>query len=88
MQIIIIPGPRDGQKIHQIKLNRENLSEEDWEVFVSHCADDEEWLDALYYACEESQEALAEQAKYFHDLLIHDERQYYAYRLAKLEITF
>ena len=44
MQIIIIPGPRDGQKIHQIKLNRENLSEEDWEVFVSHCADDEEWL--------------------------------------------
>lgn len=88
MQIMIIPGPRDEQKIHQIKLNREMLSKEDWEAFVSHCADDEEWLDALYYACDENQMGLKEQAEYFHDLLIHDERNYFAYRLAKLEIDF
>ena len=88
MQIMIIPGPRDEQKIHQIKLNREKLSEEDWEAFVSHCADNEESLDALYYACGESQEALAEQAKYFHDLLITDERDYYACRVAKIECHY
>ena len=88
MQIMIIPGPRDEQQIHQIKRNHEMLSEEDWKSYVLDWSDDEEWLDALYYACGESQEALAEQAEYFHERLIYDEHHYYAYRLAKLEIDF
>ena len=88
MQIMIIPGPRDEQKIRQIKLNHEMLSEEDWKSFVLDCADDEKWLDALYYACDENQIGLKERAEYFHDLLIWDERKYFAYSLAKLEIDF
>ena len=89
MQIMIIPGPRDEQKIHQIKLNREMLSGEEWEEYVCRCADNgEEWLDALYYALGENQKAVEEQAEYFHERLIDDERFYYACRLATIECPY
>ena len=64
MQIVIVPGPRDEEMVQEIKLNREMLSGEEWEAYVFDCADCEEWLDALYYACGENQEAVAEQAEY------------------------
>jgi len=62
------------------------MSEEDFECFISELANEPEYFDAMYYACENGDEMLADQEMYFNDLLIHDERNYYAARMGGYEI--
>ena len=52
------------------------------------CADDEAWLDALYYSMEsyDGRDAIEEQERYLHDLLLGDERNYFAARLGGFEL--
>ena len=38
-------------------------------------------MDAMYYICENGDEMLADQATYFHERLIYDEKYYYAGRM-------
>ena len=61
-----------------------------WKDFIDfEVAENEDLMDALYYADEKQGKwALKEQARYFTDLLLWDERNYFAYRLGNLEIDF
>lgn len=82
MKIQIIPGPRDEKKIETINQIHATADAEQWEEFVLDCAGDEGWMDALYHATGTlGKQALEDQANYFHDQLLSDERYYFAARL-------
>ena len=85
MKVKLIPGPRDEAKIAAILNARETMSPEDWDDFCGKCAwtYDDAWFDALYYACENGDEMLADQAQYFHDCLLYEEHGYYAERMTR-----
>ena len=67
MRIKLIPGPYDEEKVETIYQIHNMADAEQWEEFVLDCADDEEWLDALYYAAGNlGKQAVKEQEQYFH----------------------
>lgn len=87
MKVVLVPGPRNEELIQEIKRKKMELPEDDWEEYVMGLVDQgEEYFDALYYACESSGEMLEEQASYFHDRLLNDEKYYFAGRMGSLEI--
>ena len=63
---------------------------EDEEAWVDYVTDfvwlGDEYFDALYYACENGDEMLEEQARYFHERLLDDEKYYYAGRMGGFEV--
>lgn len=85
MKVIFVPGSRNEELIREILRKKSELNQDngEWEEYV--CAlvssGEEENFDALYYACANGDEMLAEQAQYFHNLLLHDEKYYYAGRM-------
>ena len=85
MQVKLIPGPRDEDKIAEILNARRTMSLDEWYDFCADCAwtHDDSWFDALYYACENGDEMLAEQAAYFQERLLYDEHFYYADRMTQ-----
>ena len=88
MKVKLIPGPRDEEKIAAI-LNARKTSLEDWYDFCMECAwtHDDTWFDALYYACENGDEMLADQEAYFQYCLLNEEHDYYAERMTKYAFT-
>ena len=73
--------------IQKIKRKKMELPGGDWEAYVMEVIDQgEEYFDALCYACESGAEMLEEQASYFHDCLLNDEKYYYAGRMGGFEI--
>ena len=89
MTVKLIPGPRDEEKIATILNARETMSPEDWADFCGECAwtHDGSWFDALYYACENGDEMLADQTAYLQWLLLYEEHQYYAERMTNYAFT-
>ena len=90
MKVQLVAGPRNQKLVREILEAKARLTADpdndellcDWEEFVEDCAcQGEEYMDALYYACENGDEMLADQAKYFHDCLLYDEWRYYAARM-------
>lgn len=90
MKVVLIPGPRNEELIAEILEAKARLAADpdndelmlEWGEFVDYCAcQGDEYMDALYYACENGDEMLAEQAEYFHDCLLYDEKHYYAGRM-------
>ena len=87
MRITLTPGPCDHEKVETICQIYQTANPDEWEQFVLDCADDEAWLDALCHAAGNiGKRALAEQEQYFHDLLLGDERNYFAARLGGFEL--
>ncbi len=86
MDIKIIPGPRNEEKIAAIKELRIESTPEEWEEFVLNCAGNDALLDALYYSSECGEEGLQDQEDYFYDLLLDDEKDYFAARLGGIEL--
>ena len=86
MEIKIIPGPRNEEKIIAIQEIHDNCSPDEWAGFVSNCAGDNDLLDALYYASEFGKNGLEDQEDYFYELLLHDEKEYFAARLGGVEL--
>lgn len=97
MKVVLIPGPRDEAMIEELKKRINNMYDDEGDP--SEVVDDEliaidemideygpdEVFDALYYACENREKMLAEQARYFHDCLLYDERNYYIERMTGME---
>ena len=83
---IIIPGARNEELIRELQEKKATLNEEEW-AYYCDMRDDEgdTFFDALYYTCENGDEMLEEQADYFHDCLMWDERHYFAGRLGNYE---
>ena len=90
MKVLLVAGPRNEELIREILDAKARLTADpdddelmyEWMQFVSDCAyKGDEYMDALYYACENGDDMLAEQARYFHDCLLHDEVRYYAARM-------
>ena len=82
MKVILEAGPRNEELIREIREMKEILSAEDWmEYCSSHAYLGDEFFDALYYACENADEMIQEQAQYFHNLLLWDEACYFVARL-------
>lgn len=86
MTIKLIPGPRNEEKIAAIKVIYKSSTPEEWEGFVLNCAGKEDLLDALYYASECGEDGMQDQEDYFYDLLMNDERNYFAARLGGIEL--
>ena len=86
MKVKLIPGPRDEEKIAAIKELQKTCTPEEWEGFVLNCAGDEALLDALFYASDSGEYGIDDQEQYFYDLLMHDERDYFAARLGGIEL--
>ena len=83
MKVMLVPGPRNEELIAEILKNKATMDEEDWWGYVHDLVADheEDNFDALYYACENGDAMLEDQATYFHDCLLWDERYYYADRM-------
>lgn len=90
MTVYIKPGKRNEELIEEVRKKKAESTQEEWEDFIDFkVAENEDLMDALYYADEKQGKwALKEQARYFTDLLLWDERNYFAYRLGNLEIDF
>ena len=86
MTITITPGIRDEEKIAEIKEAKETLNGEAWEEYCyDRVREGEEWLDALYYASDDGDAALAKWERYFLDCLRDTERYYYVADMGGLE---
>ena len=89
MKIVLVPGPRNEELVQEI-LKKKLEFTEDEEAWVDYVTDlvwlGDEYFDALYYACENGDEMLEEQAKYFHERLLDDEKYYYAGRMGGFEV--
>ena len=86
MKIKLIPDVRDEEKIAEIKEARQVLTGEAWEEFCyDRASEDEEWLDAMYYASEYGDETLEKWGRYFLDLLTDEKKYYFAADMGGLE---
>ena len=85
MKVKLIPGPRDEEKIALIRTMKATLDEDEWINFFDGLANDYSNFDSMYYACENGDEMLEDQARYFDDCLSWDERYYYAARMGGYE---
>lgn len=87
MKVVLVPGPRNEELIREIKRMKIELSSEEWEEYVCELVEQgDEYFDALYYACENGAENLETQARYFHELLLYHEKDYYAGLMGGFEI--
>ena len=87
MQVRLIPGPYDEEKVATVCQVHNMADVEQWEEFVLNCAEDEAWLDALCHAAGiDGVHAMQEQERYFHDLLLGNERNHFAARIGRVEI--
>lgn len=80
MEVKIVPGPRHEELISLIKKVKEANTDEAWEMLDEYKGT-EEYLDALFYACECGEEMLREQTEYFQWLLLNEEDEYYIDRM-------
>lgn len=80
MEVKIVPGPRHEELISLIKKVKDTNTDEAWEILEEY-EGTEEYLDALFYACECGEEMLREQTEYFHWLLLNEEDEYYIDRM-------
>ena len=59
MKVRIYPGDRNDCKIEQVKTARALLHGEEWEQwFYQRMDEDDDWLDAMYYASGNDAEAI------------------------------
>lgn len=87
MKVVLVPGPRNEELIEEIKRMKIELSSEDWEDYVCGLVEQgDEYFDALYYACENGDQNLRTQARYFHESLLYHEKDYYASLMGGFEI--
>ena len=73
MEVKIVIGPRDEEKIKMVKNARKTLSESEWNQFVFECMNSDEqseWYDAFYYANKYGDGVLVEESNYCYDLAI------------------
>lgn len=80
MKIVLVPGPRNEKLISLIKKVKDANTDEAWEMLEEY-EGTEEYLDALFYACECGEEMLREQTEYFQWLLLNEEDEYYVDRM-------
>lgn len=85
MKVKLIPESCSKDLIEEIRTMREKLPVQEWVEYVIEGCSDEEFMDALYYACENGDAMLEDQARYFHELLMNDEAYYYAARMGGFE---
>lgn len=85
MKVKLIPESCSKDLIEEIHTMREKLPVQEWIEYVIEGCSDEEFMDALYYACENGDARLGDQARYFHELLMNDEAYYYAARMGGFE---
>ncbi|MGN0990519.1 MAG: hypothetical protein ACI4O4_03595 [Candidatus Ventricola sp.] len=82
MKVVLIPGPRDEELIEEMLEAKSRMDGEEWEEYMLDCASrGEEYMDAIYYICENGDEMLEEQAQYFENCLLGDESAYYVARM-------
>lgn len=80
MKVMLFPGPRNEELISLIKKVKDANNDEAWELLDEY-EGTEEYLDALFYACECGEEMLREQTEYFQWLLLNEENEYYIDRM-------
>lgn len=80
MKVMLVPGPRNEELISLIKKVKDANTDEAWELLDEY-EGTEEYLDALFYACECGEEMLREQTEYFQWLLLNEEDEYYIDRM-------
>ena len=86
MKIKLVPGTRDEEKISQIAEARQMLSADEWEEYCyDRASENDEWLDAMYYASEYGDETLEKWGRYFLDLLTDEKKYYFAADMGGLE---
>lgn len=86
MKVVLIPGPRDEELIFEIRKAKETMEHEEYIDYMKElAASGEEYIDAMYYACNNRDVMLEEQAKYFYDCLLNDESYYYAVRMSAID---
>ena len=82
MKVVLMAGPRNEEMIREIHEKKATLAAEDWmDYCISNAYLGDEFFDALYYACENGDEMLADQAHYFHEQLLRSEGCYFVARL-------
>lgn len=82
MKVILEVGPRNEEMIQEVLEKKATLSAEDWmDYCISNAYLGDVFFDALYYACENGDEMLADQAHYFHEQLLRSECCYFVARL-------
>ena len=87
MKVVLVPGPRNEELIDEIKRMKIDLPSEEWEEYVCRLVEQgDECFDALYYACENGDQNLETQARYFHESLLCHEKDYYASLMGGFEI--
>lgn len=86
MKVVLIPGPRDEELIAEMLEAKSRMYSEEWEEYLLECASQgDEYMDAMYYICENGEEMLEEQAQYFENSLLGDESAYYVARMGGYE---
>lgn len=80
MTVKLIPGPRNEEKIEEIRKALVILDDEALEEYLDEKAcEGEEWLDAMYYATEgRGDSILASWEEYLLERLMTDEKYYFA----------
>ena len=82
MKVVLIPGPRNEELIAEMLEVKSRMDAEEWEEYMTDCVcQGDEYMDAMYYICENGDEMLEDQAAYLHERLIYDEKYYYAGRM-------
>lgn len=91
MIVKIIPGPRNEELIAVLLAAKATMTEEKFGEFVLERLSDSEscldYMDALYYTSENGADKLKEQAEYFLERLVLDEKYHYAERMCGLEFS-
>ena len=86
MKVVLIPGPRDEELIAEILEAKSKMDADEWEEYMTDIVcQGEAYMDAMYYACENGDEMLEDQAQYFENCLLGDESVYYAARMGSYE---
>ena len=80
MKIVLVPGPRNEELINLIKQVKAEDTEEAWEKLQEY-EGAEEYMDALFYACDYGEEMLRDQMEYFQWALMEEEVEYFTQRM-------
>ena len=88
MKIMMIPGERNEEMILKVREATAACRADENSEALDNLIDEYglvDVFDALYYACEDREEMLRQQADYFLDLLYCDEANYYISRMTGIE---
>lgn len=80
MKVVLVPGPRNEELINLIKQVKAEDTEEAWEKLQEY-EGTEEYMDALFYACDYGEEMLRDQMEYFQWALMEEEDEYFTQRM-------